>query len=158
MRDVKATPMVPRPAWVPTTGPMSPTTISPAIVRAQHLDELVDVAAVGVEHGEVVDPAVVLGDLVDEELERLRRVRCLPPCSTAPSTTSMIGLIASAVASIALAPPMRPPFFRLSSVSSAPNTLVRAARSAASAATSSRLAPLGGAAGAGDGDGARRRG
>ncbi len=42
------------------------------VVGAEHLDELVDVAAVGVEHGEVADPVLVLGDLVDEELECLR--------------------------------------------------------------------------------------
>ena len=53
----------------------------------------------------------------------------------------MIGLIASAVASSALALPIRPPFFRFSSVSSAPNTLVRDARSVASAAISSTSAP-----------------
>jgi ribosomal protein bL25 (Ctc-form) len=39
----------------------------------------------------------------------LLRVRCLPPCSTLPSRTSMMGLMASADASRALAPPMRPP-------------------------------------------------
>ncbi len=47
----------------------------------------------------------------------------------------MIGLIASAEASSALAPPMRPPFFRFSRVSSAPHTLVREARSCARATT-----------------------
>ena len=41
------------------------------------------------------------------------RVRCLPYCSTTPFATSMIGLIASAVASSALALPMRPPFFEV---------------------------------------------
>ena len=41
-------------------------------VRPQHLDELVDVAAVGVEHGEVLDGTVVALHLVDEEVERLR--------------------------------------------------------------------------------------
>ncbi len=53
----------------------------------------------------------------------------------------MIGLIESAVASMAFALPMRPPFFRLSSVSSAPKTRVRATRSWASASMSSMLAP-----------------
>src|SRR5688500_13600710 len=36
------------------------------VVRPQHLDELVDIAAVGVQHGEVRDGAVAL-QLLDEE-------------------------------------------------------------------------------------------
>ena len=55
LRSWKATPIVPRPAWVPMTGPIWPTTISPSVERAQLVDELVDVVAVGVEHGEVLD-------------------------------------------------------------------------------------------------------
>ena len=64
----------------------------------------------------------------------------------------MIGLIASAVARNALALPIRPPFLRFSSVSSAPKTRVRAARSTASASTSSIERALGGEAGAGQRD------
>ena len=69
-------------------------------------------------HGEVLDGPVRL-HLLDEEGERLAAGRCLPS-STLPSRTSMIGLIDRTDASSALAPPIRPPFFRLSSVSSAP--------------------------------------
>ena len=46
------------------------------------------------------------------------RVRCLPASSTVPVLMSTMGLIDSIEPSIAWAPPMRPPFFRLSSVSS----------------------------------------
>ena len=62
--------MVPRPACEPTTGPMSPTTISPSTCGRSIADELVDVATVGVQHEEAVEP-VDGGDLVDEERERL---------------------------------------------------------------------------------------
>ena len=58
---------------------------------------------------------------------RALRAALLRPCRCAPRRC---GLIDSTDASIALAPPMRPPFFRLSSVSSAPHTFVRSARSA----------------------------
>ena len=80
------------------------------------------------------------------------RVRCLPCCSTTPSATSMIGLIDSAVASSALALPMRPPFFRLSSVSRAPNTRVRATRSRGERLDGVEVVAGGGALGAGEGD------
>ncbi len=49
----------------------------------------------------------------------------------------MIGLIDNAVASSALAPPIRPPFLRFSNVSSAPNSLVRVTSSSARPATAS---------------------
>ena len=112
------------------------------VVRSQHVDELVDVAAVGVQHGEVLDRRRSSTSLSTRNASAFERVRCLPPCSTLPSRTSMIGLIASADASSALAPPMRPPFFRLSSVSSAPHTLVRVGQVAgARPTTSSRSAP-----------------
>ena len=65
----------------------------------------------------------------------LLRVRSFPPCSTFPPRTSMIGLIDSAEASIAFAPPIRPPFLRFSSVSRAPHTLERPASDSPSAAT-----------------------
>src|SRR4029453_9102538 len=42
------------------------------VVGPQHLDELVDVGTVGVQHGDAVDLTLAPGDLVDEELERLR--------------------------------------------------------------------------------------
>ena len=80
------------------------------------------------------------------------------PRSTLPSTTSMIGLIASAVASIALAPPMRPPFFRFSSVSSAPNTRVRDGEVGGERGDLVDVAAVGGTAGAGDGDHAEPEG
>ena len=41
------------------------------VVGPEHLDELVDIAAVGVQHGEVADATFVLGDLRHEELQRL---------------------------------------------------------------------------------------
>ena len=41
------------------TGPISPTTISAGIVLGEQLDEQVDITAVGVHHGEVLDAAVV---------------------------------------------------------------------------------------------------
>ena len=53
----------------------------------------------------------------------------------------MIGLIDSAVASSALAPPMRPPLRRFSSVSTAPHSWPEAISSPARATTSSWLAP-----------------
>ncbi len=95
-------------------------------VGTQHLDELIDIATVGVQHVQVVEP-LTADTFSTRNARALLRVRCLPPCSTFPSRTSMIGLIASAEASNALAPPIRPPFFRLSSVSSAPHTRVRSA-------------------------------
>jgi len=54
----------------------------------------------------------------------------------------MIGLIDSAVASIAFAPPMRPFFFRFSRVSRAAHTFVREERSFAMATRSPSDAPL----------------
>ena len=109
-----ATPIVPRPAWAPITGPIWPTTISLGGERSQLVDERVDVAAVGVEHGEVLDaPLRTTPTLSTRKARALVRVRCLPCCSTTPSATSMIGLIDSAVASSALALPMRPPFLQV---------------------------------------------
>ena len=152
-RSWKATPMVPRPAWAPMTGPIWPTTMSLVGERPQLVDERVDVAAVGVQHGEVLHAARG----TPRPCRRGRpapceRVRCLPCCSTTPSATSMIGLIDSAVASSALALPMRPPLRRLSSVSRAPNTRVRATSSRACGSTASRSPPAAAALGAGQGD------
>ena len=63
-------PMVPRPACEPTTGPMSPTTISPSTCGRSISTNCVDVAAVGVQHDKVVE-AFDRGDLVDQERQRL---------------------------------------------------------------------------------------
>ena len=88
------------------------------------VDEFVDVGAVGMQHGEArIRPSYA------RPSRRGRRAPWTGPLLAAlldlAVDTSMIGLIASAVASSALALPIRPPFFRFSSVSSAPNTRVR---------------------------------
>ena len=57
------------------------------------------------------------------------RVRALAASVTVPVEMSMMGLMDRIEPSMAWAPPMRPPFLRLSSVSRAPNTLVRELRS-----------------------------
>ena len=67
-----ATPIVPRPPCVPMTGPISPTTMSSGAYGRSMSTNDVDVAAVGVEHGQVLDRSVVALDLLDEEGERLR--------------------------------------------------------------------------------------
>ena len=64
----------------------------------------------------------------------------------------MIGLIDSAVASIALAPPMRPPFFRFSSVSRAPHSLVARRQRAGVGGDLVVVGARGGQAGAGGDD------
>ena len=80
------------------------------------------------------------------------RVRCLPPSSTLPSRTSMMGLIESTEASSALAPPIRPPFFRFSRVSRAPQTLLRDGHVAGGRRDLVERRAVGGQPGGGDGD------
>ena len=155
---MNATPIVPRPAWVPMTGPISPTMISsPYSGRSIATNSSTSVQSACSTARLDIRPSYSR-TLSTRKARALDRVRCLPPCSTLPSMTSMIGLIASAVASSALALPIRPPFFRFSSVSSAPNTRVRDARSVASAAISSTSPPPAARRAAGDGDHAETEG
>ena len=69
------------------------------------------------------------------------RVRCLPPFLHLAVAHLDDRLDRQNGGSSALAPPIRPPFFRLSSVSSAPQTFVRAASECTAATTSSCPAP-----------------
>ena len=69
------------------------------------------------------------------------RVRAFPASSTFPVEMSRIGLMERREPRSAWALPIRPPFLRLSRVSSAPKTWVRPARSSTSATTWSAEAP-----------------
>ena len=71
----------------------------------------------------------------------LPRVRGLPASCTTPSRTSIIGLIDSSEPMRAWAPPTRPPFLRLSSVSRQPNRRVRGTMAVTIAVMSSSVRP-----------------
>ena len=65
-------PIVPRPACDPTTGPMSPTTISPRVVRPEHRRRTASTSLQSAcEDGEVLDRRRSCSSLLDEERERL---------------------------------------------------------------------------------------
>ena len=108
---------------------------------ADERNEVVDIGRFAVHDGQVFDLAE-LGELVAQPDHRLLAGALFAGSSTSPVEMSMSGLIESIEPSSAWAPPMRPPFWRFSRVSSAPKTWVRADIDSAMATTSSADAPF----------------